>query len=157
MTKVHGIFLCKDNWFIASPYHNFFFTMSDRLCIFLWFALLQWYQFPECTHADLRDPCPVMSQVRLGAYSYSSVWWRHQMETFSALMAICGETTTGEFQHKGQWRETLICSWINGWVKNGEAVNPIRPIMTSLYWELRQWHCGNRRNVVMASLPMYYL
>ena len=32
-------------------------------------------------------------------------WWRHQMETFSALLTICAG----------------ICVWINGWVNNREA------------------------------------
>ena len=45
----------------------------------------------------------------------SAAWWRHQMETFSALLA----------PHKGQWRGAmmfcLICVWIDGWVNNGEA------------------------------------
>ena len=48
-------------------------------------------------------------------------WWRHQMETFSALLAICA----GNSPHKGQWRGalvlSLICVWINGWVNNREA------------------------------------
>ena len=48
-------------------------------------------------------------------------WWRHQMETFSALLAIC----TANSPHKGQWRGalmfSLICAWINGWVNNREA------------------------------------
>ena len=39
------------------------------------------------------------------------LWWRHQMETFSLLLA--------------QWRGTLIfsliCAWINGWINNREA------------------------------------
>ena len=54
-------------------------------------------------------------------------WWRHQMETFSALLAICAgnSVVTGEFPHKGQWRGALvfplICAWINGWVNNGVA------------------------------------
>ena len=50
-------------------------------------------------------------------------WWRHQMETFSALLAICAENSPviGEYGlHKGQWRGalmfSLICAWINGWV-----------------------------------------
>ena len=49
------------------------------------------------------------------------------MKTFSALLAICAGNSpvTGEFQHKGQWRETwmfsLICARMNGWVYNGEA------------------------------------
>ena len=57
-----------------------------------------------------------------------STWWRHQMETFSALLAICAGNSpeTGEFPHEGQWRGgalifSLICVWINGWVNNREA------------------------------------
>ena len=48
-------------------------------------------------------------------------WWRHQMETFSALLAICA----GNSPHKGQWRGALMFSlirvWINGWVNNRES------------------------------------
>ena len=48
-------------------------------------------------------------------------WWRHQMETFSALLAICA----GNSQHKGQWHRalmfSLICAWLNVWVKYGET------------------------------------
>ena len=56
-----------------------------------------------------------------------SAWWRHQMETFSALLALCAGNSpvTGEFPHKGQCRGalmiSLICVWINGWVNNREA------------------------------------
>ena len=54
-------------------------------------------------------------------------WWRHQMETFLALLAICAGNSPvpGEFPHKYQWRGglmfSLICAWINGWVNRGEA------------------------------------
>ena len=54
-------------------------------------------------------------------------WWRHQMETFSALQVICAVNSpvTGELPHKGQWRGalifSLICVWINDWVNNREA------------------------------------
>ena len=44
-------------------------------------------------------------------------WWRHQMETFSALLAICAV--------QGQWRRalmfSLVCTRINGWMNNGES------------------------------------
>ena len=50
-----------------------------------------------------------------------STWWRHQMEAYSALLAICA----GNSPHKGQWRGafmfSLICAWINRWVNNREA------------------------------------
>ena len=52
-------------------------------------------------------------------------WWRHQMETFSALLAICAGKSPVNFPHKGQWRGasmfSLICVWIYGWVNNREA------------------------------------
>ena len=54
-------------------------------------------------------------------------WWRHQMETFSALLVICAGNSPvpSEFPHKGQWHGalmfSLICVWINGWVSNREA------------------------------------
>ena len=54
-------------------------------------------------------------------------WWRHQMETFSALLAICAGISPVPVNspHKGQWRGalmfSLICVWINGWVNNSEA------------------------------------
>ena len=54
-------------------------------------------------------------------------WWRHQMETFSALLAICAGNSPVPVNspHKGQWREalmfSLICAWINGWVNDREA------------------------------------
>ena len=56
-----------------------------------------------------------------------SSWWRHQMETFSALLALCAGIpwSLGNSPHKGQWCRALIlslvCAWINGWVNNHEA------------------------------------
>ena len=53
--------------------------------------------------------------------------WRHQMETFSALLAICAGNSPVPVNspHKGQWHGafmfSLICVWINGWVNNREA------------------------------------
>ena len=55
--------------------------------------------------------------------SYSNTWWRHQMETFSMLLAICADrwiphakASDSEFLVF-----TLICARINGWVNNREA------------------------------------
>ena len=53
-----------------------------------------------------------------------SLGLNHQMETFSALLAICAGIHRSPVQ-KGQWRGalmfSLICVWINGWVNNREA------------------------------------
>ena len=65
--------------------------------------------------------------VDLCSAMLSLTWWRHPMETFSALLAICAgnSSVAGEFPHKAQWRGalmfSLICVWINGWVNNSEA------------------------------------
>ena len=54
-------------------------------------------------------------------------WWRHQMETFSASLALCSGTSPAPVNspHKGQWRGalmfSLIYAWINDWVNNREA------------------------------------
>ena len=56
-----------------------------------------------------------------------SPWWRHQMETFSALLALCAGNSPVPVNspHKGQWRGALmfsfICVWINDWVNNRVA------------------------------------
>ena len=56
-------------------------------------------------------------------------WLRHQMEAFSALLAICVgiHRSPVNSPHKGQWRGalvfSLICVWIDGWVNNPETVD----------------------------------
>ena len=56
-----------------------------------------------------------------------STWWRHQMEMFSVLLAICAgnSSVTGEFPAQRPVTRScdvsLICAWINGWVNNGEV------------------------------------
>ena len=60
-------------------------------------------------------------------------WWRHQMETFSTLLAFVRAIHRSPVNspHKGQWRValvfSLICAWINGWVNNREAGNLRHP------------------------------
>ena len=52
--------------------------------------------------------------------------WRHQMETFSALLALCEGNSPVPVNSplKGQWRGalmfSLICAWINNRVNNRE-------------------------------------
>ena len=54
-------------------------------------------------------------------------WWRHPMETFSALLTLCegNPPVTGGFPHKGQWRGalkfSLICAWTNDWANTRDA------------------------------------
>ena len=71
-------------------------------------------------------------------------WWRHQMETFSALLAICAgnSPSPANSPHKGQWRGalmlTLNCARIYGRVSNRDA-GYLRP------------HCAHHDVIVMIS------
>ena len=73
------------------------------------------------THCRMKShsAAPVTSIVAPDGIAHP--WWRHKMETFSALLAICW----GNSPHKDQWRRalmfSLISTWINGWVNNGDA------------------------------------
>ena len=66
----------------------------------------------------------VLSRAHVGT-QFS--WWRHQMETFSALLALCvgNSPVPVNSPHKGQWRGalmfSLISARINNWVNNREA------------------------------------
>ena len=39
-------------------------------------------------------------------------WWRHQMETFSTLLALCAGNSPVFY---------FICAWTNGWVNHRDA------------------------------------
>ena len=86
-------------------------------------------------------------------------WWRHQMETFSAPLAICAEIHRSPVNssHKGQWHGallfSLICVWIKGWVNNREAGDLRRhrahydvTVMTTIVWRL----CTHRWTAMVA-------
>ena len=75
--------------------------------------------------------------------------WHHQMEKFSALLALCAGIHQSPLNslHKGHWRRTLIfsliCVWINGWVNNCGAGN------------LRR-HRAHHDVIVMSPTPTHY-
>ena len=79
-----------------------------------------------CQHANWWRYCVMIRNEAL------MTSWRHQMETFSALLAICAGNSPVPVNspHKGQWRGalmfSLICARINGWVNNGKAGDLIR-------------------------------
>ena len=58
---------------------------------------------------------------------FSNTWWRHQMETFSALLALCAgySPVTGEFPSQRPVTQSfdvfIDLSWKNGWINSGEA------------------------------------
>ena len=55
------------------------------------------------------------------AWLHTQPWWRHQMETFSALLALCvgNPPVPLNFPHKGQWCGALKFSLIWAWIKDG--------------------------------------
>ena len=69
-----------------------------------------------------------------------TTWWRHQMETFPPNWPFVRgiHRSPVNSPHKGQWRRalmfSLICVWINSWVKIARLViwYSIAPIKASL-------------------------
>ena len=63
-------------------------------------------------------------QLRWGNFDqdWVNTWWRHQMGTFSALLALCA--VTGEFLSQRpvtRWFDFFIYDWTNVWVNNRDA------------------------------------
>ena len=65
----------------------------------------------------------------MAGYQHSgpSTQWRHQKETFSALLAFCAENSPVACEFPLQrpvtrsYDVSLICTWRNGWVSNRDA------------------------------------
>ena len=79
----------------------------------------------ECTNpplcfllVEITNPCTNLKCCQLNCYHYYYYhhysWWRHQIQTFSALLAIYAgySPASGEFPHEGQWRGALMFSLI---------------------------------------------
>ena len=96
----------------------------------------------ECVHFELYRVYPLAKQNWVCGIplhlSARIAWWRLQMETFSASLAICAGNSPaslaisagnspvpGEFpSQRPETRSfdfSLICAWINGWVNNRKA------------------------------------
>ena len=90
----------------------------------------------------------IPQRVRCWWPSQDISWWRHQMETLSALLDLCAGIHQWPVNspHKGQWRGalkfSLICAWINAWVNNHEA------------GDLRRHRAHYDAIVMMISNPM---
>ena len=93
--------------------------ISNYIHTFLWDIITDPCLLASCASAKLF--------LKLGHWWAITSWWRHQMKTFSALLAICAGNSPVPVNspHKGKWRGalmfSLICVWINGWVNNREA------------------------------------
>ena len=96
-----------------------------------------------------------MIRRKLTVSSSTNAWPRHQMETFSALLALCegNPPVTRGSPHKDQWRGSLIfsliCTRTNGWANNRDAVEfetPSCPL----------WQCCNvYKSVIPGTYSMH--
>ena len=91
---------------------------------------------PQCDHRLLYSISTTSFKMFLmlldavkSSFSFllKSIWWRHEMETFSALRALVRglHRSPVKYPHKGQWRggSMLFWSahWVNGWINNREV------------------------------------
>ena len=97
--------------------------------------------------------CNCIKRCILPTYFRQQTWWRHQMETFSALLALCAGNSpvTGEFPHKlGQWHGAwcvfLICAWTNGCIINRYVCD---------LWRHRAHYDGTVINIKQQDKPMW--
>ena len=71
-------------------------------------------------------------------------WWRHQMDTFFALLALCDGNSPDEFSSCRPVTRSIDVfydlRWTNNWANNRDRViwHTIAPIMTSLQWCILQ-------------------
>ena len=95
--------------------------------------LIKWNHYPTQCSYDITFSCVSwcagntiwwMCAFKSKLGTQQNPWSRHQMETFSALLAICEGIHRSPMNspYKGQWREdlmfSLICAWINERVNN---------------------------------------
>ena len=78
-----------------------------------------------------------------------SIWWRHQMETFSASLALCegNPPVTGGFPSQRPVTRSLvfslICAWTNGWANAWDA-GDLRP-------HRARFDCNELKGAVIGS------
>ena len=108
--------------------------------------IVWWHTAHIYTQINQRNPleakknvCKIQMETR----------WRHQMEAFSALLAICAGNSpvTGEFPTQRpvtrSFDISLICAWINGWVNNGKTADlgchrvhyEVTIMNTDIFWQ----------------------
>ena len=82
-------------------------------------------------------------------------WWRHQMETFSALLVLCA----GNSPVTGQWRGPLTLSLICALSKQSWGwwfETPSRPLWCHCYEKISLW-CMINQNMVSILLCISYI
>ena len=97
-----------------------------------------------------------------GLLNRQYTWWRHQMETFSALLALCAGNSqvTGEFPAQRpvtrRFDVSLICVWINGWVNNPEA-GDLRRYRAQFDVTVMQWDYFLMHVVLVQTVKVQFM
>ena len=98
----------------------------DPLCPHIFFLEFGSSTWRNKTQFCLYDYTTTQLEI-IGDIYNPETWWRHQMETFSKLLALCAGNSpvTGEFPTERpvtrSFHYFFICAWMNGWVNNREA------------------------------------
>ena len=156
-------------WQLLELSHDVLFQVNSRQ--------LLWSSDTRIFHLlvmDIQMSCRGLTMLpgtRIVVPATAAAWWRHQMETFSALLAICAGNSpvVVNSPHKGQWRGalmfSLICVWINGWVNNREASDLRRyrghhdvnvmgwnVPLSKTWFQYFNWYTGHKRiNMIWLS------
>ena len=142
--SVHYVFCTL----VMTSWRGIAYYVTDNLCGHWWIPLktasnanlwcfqcccstrCRWFETPYVTSLQWvnADWCLVFCVVACCAwYDMYGVlqlhaWWRHQMEIFSALLALC----EGNPLWQSQWRTALVFSlmhiWTNSWRDNGVKI-----------------------------------
>ena len=116
-------------WLLTSPGHQqlWYWLFRINASLFSMEEDFEYLQYLIAKISQKRRYSFVPLKINSARHVLTNAWWRHQMEAFSALLAICAGNSPVPLnsRHKGQWRGalmfSLICARINGWVNNGEA------------------------------------
>ena len=89
---------------------------------FQWYAVVRWVTWLVAAMAKI---IPQNHSTAKGKYKFGNVlqavtfsWWRHQMETFSALLALCAGNTPGTVTRASNAELWCFLWSINGWVNS---------------------------------------
>ena len=119
--------VCAHLSYLRSPNDVIFAQQHQYIYIYIAFFFLIWLNHCRTLWFNMRLYDHQSPEFHRTLHNRHLSWWRHQMETFSALLALCAGNSPVPVNspHKGQWRGalmfSLICVWINNWVNNREA------------------------------------
>ena len=104
--------------------------LLGRFCTQPWWSNTCFHFIPPELLVLLMVPIR-MECTRLWTYLYryepDAPCWRRQMETFSALLALCAVNSPHKCQWRGALMFSLICAWTNGCANNRDAGDLRKP------------------------------